>query len=287
VAEQGTALAQRELEKFFAANRAIEPFEVPARHRDGHDMVVEIRSFPITDSRGNVTGFRGVARDVTEQKKAELALRRANRQLTLLGSVSRHDSLNKITVIHGFLKIASLKCTDPVVSDLLKKMESATVAMRSQIEFTRFYQDLGSREPQWIPLDTVLSGLQVPEGISLVTEIRGVRLFADAMLEKVFTNLLDNTIRHGEHVSEIRVTSRTEGTTLVVVWEDNGAGVPAAVKERIFDRGYGKNTGLGLFLSREILALTGITIRETGVSGIGARFELVVPEGAYRLDGAA
>jgi signal transduction histidine kinase len=55
--------------------------------------------------------------------------------------------------------------------------------------------------------------------------------------------------------------------------------------ERIFERGYGKNTGLGLFLSREILAITGITITENGVPGKGARFEITVPKGAYRFTG--
>lgn len=56
-------------------------------------------------------------------------------------------------------------------------------------------------------------------------------------------------------------------------------------KEKIFNQGYGKNTGLGLFLSREILALTGMTIRETGTPGKGARFEILVPIGAYRFIG--
>ena len=287
VPEQGMALAQRELEKFFAADKSIAPFEVPARHRDGHDMVIEIRSFPITGPEGNVTGFRGVARDVTEQKKAGEHLRRANRQLTLLGSVSRHDSLNKITVILGYLKIASKKCADPAVAELLKKMESALTAMRSQIEFTRVYQNLGSGEPQWNALEASLSGLQVPAQISLVGDVRGIRLLADPMFGTVFANLLDNSVRHGEHVTEIRVSSCKKGTALAVIFEDNGIGVVEADKERIFDRGYGKNTGLGLFLVREILGLTGISIRETGIPGKGARFEIIAPEGAYRLDAAA
>jgi len=108
-------------------------------------------------------------------------------------------------------------------------------------------------------------------------------VYADAMLEKVFANLLDNSVRHGERVTSIRVSSRMDGTTLVVVWEDNGTGIVASDKEKIFGRGYGKNTGMGLFLIREILALTGISIRETGVPGSGARFEILVPEGKYRL----
>ena len=54
-------------------------------------------------------------------------------------------------------------------------------------------------------------------------------------------------------------------------------------RRRIFERGFGKNTGLGLFLVREILAITGITIRETGTAGTGARFEITVPRGRYRV----
>jgi signal transduction histidine kinase len=107
-------------------------------------------------------------------------------------------------------------------------------------------------------------------------------LFSDPMLEKVFFNLLDNSIRHGAHVTEIRVSSHTSDGNLVVVWEDNGTGVAADQKKRIFERGVGKNTGLGLFLVREILALTGITITETGEPGKGARFEMTVPHGQYR-----
>jgi signal transduction histidine kinase len=67
------------------------------------------------------------------------------------------------------------------------------------------------------------------------------------------------------------------------VWEDNGIGVADDEKDLIFERGFGKNTGLGLFLSREILSLTEITIRETGTPGKGVRFEITVPKGHYRF----
>ena len=100
---------------------------------------------------------------------------------------------------------------------------------------------------------------------------------------KVFFNLLDNSIRHGGRVTEIRVSSHRTDTELTLVWEDNGVGIPAGKKKKIFERGFGKNTGYGLFLVWEILSLTGITIRETGEPGKGARFEIAVPKGEYRL----
>jgi signal transduction histidine kinase len=69
----------------------------------------------------------------------------------------------------------------------------------------------------------------------------------------------------------------------VIVCEDDGVGIPSGKKEAIFNRGYFKHTGFGLYLSREILSITDITITENGVPGKGARFEMTVPKGAYRF----
>jgi signal transduction histidine kinase len=79
------------------------------------------------------------------------------------------------------------------------------------------------------------------------------------------------------------MTSFQDEAGMKIVYEDNGQGVPVKGKDDIFKRGYGKNTGFGLFLSREILAITGLTIKETGTYGKGARFEIRVPHGCYRF----
>jgi signal transduction histidine kinase len=227
----------------------------------------------------------GVFQDITGQKKAEDAMRQANRQLSLLGAITRHDILNKVTVVLGYLDIAGGKSTDPMMIEILKKMESATRTIQSQIEFTRVYQDLGTQEPQWQELDRILPRSQVPANITLNADVQGVFVYADPICEKVFFNLLDNSVRHGEKVTDIRVSWSEPEDGLKIVWEDNGVGIAADEKERIFNRGYGKNTGLGLFLAREILAITGITITETGTSGKGARFVITVPGGMYRSPG--
>jgi signal transduction histidine kinase len=60
-------------------------------------------------------------------------------------------------------------------------------------------------------------------------------------------------------------------------------GIETAEKGRIFERGVGKNTGMGLFLTREILGITQISIEETGVPGKGARFEIRIPKGTWRF----
>ena len=86
-------------------------------------------------------------------------------------------------------------------------------------------------------------------------------------------------------MKNIRISSQESDTNLLIVCEDDGVGISADDKKKLFTRGFGKNTGLGLFLSREILAITGITITENGTPGKGARFEITVPKEMWRMTG--
>jgi PAS domain S-box-containing protein len=221
--------------------------------------------------------------DNTDRKRAEEALRQANRKLSLLSGITRHDIQNQVTIIDGFISILNMKSENPAMKKYCERIESANREIREQIEFTRIYEDLGTHEPQWQGLEKVLPFSSVPGNISLESQVQGAEIYADPMLEKVFFNLLDNAIRHGVQVSRITVSCTESPEGLMLVWEDNGTGVATGEKETIFERGFGKNTGLGLFLVREILSLTGMTIWETGTEGTGARFEILVPPGSFRF----
>jgi PAS domain S-box-containing protein len=253
--------------------------------RDGEVRYIVVRIRVEKDAEGRTVKTHGANQDITERRKAEDAVRSANRQLTLLNDITRHDILNKVSVILGFLKITEMKFKDPALAEFLKKITSATGAIKEQIAFTKTYENLGTQEPQWIVLDTILPRTHLPATILLYADLPGISIHADPMLEKVFFNLLDNSIRHGERVTEIRVSSHEDAQSLVIVWEDNGVGIALDEKEHVFERGFGKNTGLGMFLVREILSLTGIAIKETGVPEKGARFEIRVPKGAFRVTG--
>jgi signal transduction histidine kinase len=108
-------------------------------------------------------------------------------------------------------------------------------------------------------------------------------VYADPLFEKVFLNLIDNTRKHGGKVSRINISSRETDRGLIICFEDDGNGIASENKTHIFERGYGKHTGLGLFFSREILSITGITITENGKPGRGVRFEILVPKGLYKF----
>jgi signal transduction histidine kinase len=70
---------------------------------------------------------------------------------------------------------------------------------------------------------------------------------------------------------------------VTLFYEDDGTGIPEDIKNKIFAPDFQKKKGVGLFLAGVILDLTGIRIRETGEPGKGARFEMTVPKGMWRM----
>ncbi|HVP96930.1 PAS domain-containing sensor histidine kinase [Methanoregula sp.] len=224
--------------------------------------------------------------DITETKLAQESLTQANKKLNLLNNVTRHDILNQLSALLGFLELSRQKTTDPQLIDYLAREEQAANAIRSQILFTRDYQNIGVHSPQWhnVP-ETVSLALASIDLHSILVDMRipAVEIYADPLLEKVFYNLIENSIRHGERVSRIDFSCRESGTGIILRYHDNGVGVSPDDKDRLFQKGFGKNTGLGLFLSQEILSITGLTITEKGEPGKGACFEIAVPREAYRF----
>jgi PAS domain S-box-containing protein len=247
---------------------------------------INVKICPITDGGGDVESLAIYGMDVTDQKNTGDALKKANKKLNLLAGIDRHDMLNHLTVALGSLSLASREIDDVNVRARIENAQTAVMNLRKSLEFTKDYQDMGMKAPEWQRLDEAVGGAaaSVPlEGVYLDVQTAEVEIFADPMLERVFANLMDNAVRHGEGVTAIRVSfsEQDEGGGTIVV-EDNGIGVPEDLKKRIFESGYGRHTGHGLFLVREILDITGISIAETGEEGEGARFLIAVPPGGYR-----
>ena len=224
--------------------------------------------------------------DITEQKQAQEALSLANKKLNLLNNITRHDILNQLTVLIGYLELSRQDTMQPQMITYITKEEQAAEAIKRQILFTRDYQNIGVHSPGWYNIgETVSLAIATIDmaGVRVTVDLPDVEVYADPLFEKVFYNLIENSIRHGETVTEILIRSSETQEGLILVLEDDGTGVPDDEKERIFRREYFKNTGFGLFLGREILAITNLAIRETGIPGNGARFEIVVPKGVYRF----
>ncbi|MCQ1539568.1 PAS domain S-box protein [Methanocalculus taiwanensis] len=224
----------------------------------------------------------GVGIDITERKRAEDALREANRKLNLLSSITRHDILNKIMTIKGYLEVSEEIEKEQSLSEYIDQIKVAAHAIEKQIEFTRHYEQLGVHEPEWTSIAGLIKEID-DSGLQIACDCESVEIYADPMIGKVFLNLYDNSIRYAEGATSISLRCLENTLGLQITWEDDGPGIPYDQKELIFESGYGKHTGFGLFLVREILEITGITISETGVPGEGARFEIMVPQRGFRI----
>ncbi len=214
----------------------------------------------------------------------EEALRQANAKLRLLSAITRHDINNQLVALTGYLDL--IRARNPSLARDLEKVGAAAEQIGAMIRFSREYEEIGTREPVWQNcrnLVAMAAAQMHPCPVQLENEIPDdLEIFADPLVIRVIYNLLDNAVRYGDTLSVIRFTAGEPCDGLLLICEDNGIGVPKEDKDRIFDRGFGRNTGMGLFLAREILSITGISICETGEPGKGARFEMAVPAGGFR-----
>jgi PAS domain S-box-containing protein len=249
--------------------------------------VVSIAGSLIRDPDGDPAGFVMIIHDITGRKASERALRLAKEKLSLLSQLTRHDITNLVTALNGYILLLSEKNRDPESGQYIAACAGILRKIDGHLRFSREYEEIGKHDPVWQSLETLVSRATsdlASAGVEISVSLPPVMVNADPIAVKVVYNLLENAVRHGgAGLTRVSVTAEErDGGELVVVFGDNGAGVPADQKELIFTHGYGKNTGLGLTLSREILAMTDIRLVETGTPAKGARFEMIIPPQSWR-----
>jgi len=228
--------------------------------------------------------------EIRERKGMEQALLSANTRLQLLNDITRHDIINSLTGLFLLLRRSEDRAAQSpaLLSEIQQEKEIATLIHR-QIAFTRDYQEIGLRKPEWQRVEDVITKAWIGHKIGSVRieiQIHGLEIFADLLLEKVFYNLIDNAIKYGgPAMTTVRFSAHRQGDSMVIVCEDDGLGIPEESRKNLFRRGYGTHTGYGLFLIREVLAISGLTITENSRAGSGARFEILVPKGLFRCTG--
>lgn len=278
--------------------------EVLLKQRDGSGIWASVQAWKLETRGSSVPMIEGFAEDITEQKIFEeevrfheselnryaLELSQVNKKLNILSTITRHDILNKLTGLQGYLELMKTESSDARVQEYLAIQETIIQTIARQIRFTKDYQDIGVETPRWSDVQETLEKAvaNIPlQNITLTIDAGNLWVFADPMLEKVFYNLVENSIRHAGKLTRIRCMTETAGDCARIIIEDDGNGVPERYKEAIFIRKHFKNTGFGLYLSREILGITGLSIRENGRPGNGARFEITVPPDKFRTGDAA
>jgi PAS domain S-box-containing protein len=257
------------------------------RHADGEYRYILDRGKVIKwDDRRRPQRIVGTLLDITELKKMEEAMQTANRKLNLLSGITRHDITNQLLVLSGNLTFLDKKLCDHSSEEHLRNAEAAAERISDMVRFTKDYEDVGVQAPIWQDVRVLVSiasrDLQTKD-LKVVNDVPvGLEVFADPLIAKVFHNLFYNALRHGGDVTTIRFYHEEQDGVRFLVCEDDGVGIPAEMKKKLFTEGFGKDHGLGLFLCREILSITGIVITEEGEPGQGAKFVMTMPQNGLR-----
>jgi CheY-like chemotaxis protein/two-component sensor histidine kinase len=222
-----------------------------------------------------------------EEQTAMEALMGTSRKLHIINSITRHDIRNQLTIQMNSYELL-LECAEanPEIRPYVTAIGSSINSIHEHLVFSDVYQKIGIQRPRWLSVGAIIEGITCSHefgDLSILHSTGMVEVYTDVMFGKIISNLIENAIMHGKRVTTVRISFMEEINGGVLVVEDDGVGVPDDLKEKIFERGFGSNTGLGLYYTREILGITGMGITETGQNLKGARFEIHIPKKGYRI----
>ncbi len=240
---------------------------------------------PILGLDGEITHFVAVKLDVTERMKGEALRNQYQRELELYSSLVRHDLKNDVAVILANVDAAGMIFPEDEVDghEVLASIEAVCNRMITLLDAVT--RPIDSVETDIVALvRRIASQTQeaLPElTIDVITDkgAEALRIQGSRLVHTVFENLFRNAAFHASEDAKIEVRiSRQENSVRIVV-SDNGPGVAEEVRDRLFTRGVStRGSGLGLYLSREIIKTLGGTIELLDAkSGEGAVFQILLP----------
>jgi len=262
------------------------PSEFPFTRKNGTTGWAEAH-FGFIKKKGKIVGFQAYIRETSDRKKSLDKLKALNEKLEVVGGLTRHDVRNKLSTVQGRIFLAKQKLSGNVEAEEdLVEAQRAIVEAERILSFAGEYENLGMEELTYVSIGnnvkeavSLLPGAGAElEGIKITDDCEGMCVLADSMLRQLFYNLIDNSVKHGGHVSQIRIGCETGKKNLKLLYEDNGVGVPKAEREKIFEKGYGKGSGYGLYLIKKMCEVYGWNIKETGKQGKGAQFTITIPK---------
>lgn len=254
-----------------------ERYEVEYRikKKDGdHKWFRDVGS--VTNEDGDHKKVTGIVIDIDERKETQ-------RREDFLHSLLRHDVGNKIQIVQGYLQLTEEYELPEELEDFLSEGKKAIKNAQEIMEKIDVLREVVKEEEiRTMDLCTIfetvisdhLDRLE-KSGIELDYQKEEMKVRGGALLEEMFSNLLENSIKHAE-CDKIRISSEIREEEVVVKIEDDGKGIPDEDKENLFQRGYKKGgsagSGLGLYLVKEIAESYGGSVEVKDSSLGGAKF---------------
>jgi len=269
----------------------LQHFETTRRTKDGRVLNVSLTISPVRDASGNVVAASTIARDITQTKRAEEALRNSER-LAVAGRMAAtiaHEINNPLETVTNVLYLLSKNPTLDETARSYIKVADEELRRISQITRTTLglYRDRDSTPVQVNVvelLETIIMlyqrqlqavGAQVETRFRSTGMVQGV----SGELRQVFSNLIANAIdaldSTGTHlwvrVHDAIDWQHNQRTGMRVTIADNGAGMSAETLANLFQAFYttkgSKGTGVGLWVSQGIVAKRGGWMRVKSRTG--------------------
>lgn len=212
-------------------------------------------------------------KEVKHRIKIENELRVIDERMKLLTKILRHDIANDLAVINSAVNIYRRTSNSSMIEEIEKRVAKSI----EKIAYFKEYETFISNNSGMIELNTsdVITKLaeNYPE---LEIQINGnCHVFADEGLHSIFDNLISNSIKYGIS-SKIEITINKDRDFCIIEFIDNGKGIPEEAREHIFEQGffYGEhgNTGIGLYLVKQIVQSYGGSIQLNSAVTEGAGF---------------
>jgi PAS domain S-box-containing protein len=280
----------------------IEHFETLRVAKDGRRINISLSVSPLLDESGHVVGASKVARDITERKQAEAALRDVDRRKDEFLALLAHELRNPLAPLRNGLQVLRLAGGDPdtisqVRAMMDRQLEHMVRLIDDLLDIARIGQSKIELRRARVPLAAVIdSAVETArpyveaEGHELGISLPAEPLFLDAdltRLAQVFSNLLSNSAKYTRPGGHIWLTALRQGQDAVVAVRDDGIGIPAEAVPRLFDmfsqvdrsieRARG-GLGIGLALVKGLVEMHGGRVSaESAGPGKGSTFTVRLP----------
>ena len=257
-----------------------------------HPVWFELIATPIKDKDGNVVAALELTVNITEKKAAEKKLKEnsdkidlMNEKLRVVGSLTRHDVANKLMAAKSNVYLLKKKLGENAeLTKYFDGIESAFNGSDRIFEFSCLYEKIGAEKPSkenvFECFNQAVALMANLGSVKVANECQGLEVVADSLLKQLFYNFIDNSLKHGEKVTQIRLHYTEDKNGLKLFYEDNGVGVLEVNKPKLFEVGFttGKGSGLGLYLVKKMMDVYGWRIEENGEPGTGAKFTIIIPK---------
>ncbi|MEM1579226.1 MAG: PAS domain-containing sensor histidine kinase [Archaeoglobaceae archaeon] len=238
----------------------------------GNLIYCSIYATPLSDFQRFVLAIRDITPIITAQRKID----ELNEILRVVNKMLRHDLINKLAIVRGFLELSLEKPEKEKVEKALKVTDEAfeLINRMRELENTILTSELKLMDVREVA-EKIAENFR-NRGIEV--NIRGeAKAFADDALYSVFDNLLSNAVKHGG-AKRIEISIQKEGNYCKVIVEDFGKGLPEEVMNNLFREGFSygdkAGSGLGLYIVKKVIERYGGQIR--AYNRKGAVFEFLL-----------